>query len=54
MLASLACTFSGTLTTCAQALIALISVILIKEYHLEPKKGALQANRTSSFVLVAG
>ena len=37
--------FSGTLTTCAQALNT-ISVILIKEYNLEPKKGALQPNRT--------
>ena len=44
-LASLACMFSGTLTTCAQALNT-ISVILIKEYNLEPKKGALQPNRT--------
>ena len=47
--------FSGASTTCAQALIALISVILIKEYNLEAEKGALQANRTLiiSFVLVA-
>ena len=54
-LASLACMFSGTSTTCAQALNT-ISVILIKEYNLEPKKGALQPNRTLiiSFVVVAG
>jgi len=55
MVASLAWTFSGTSTTCAQALNT-ISVMLIKEYNLEPMKGALQPNRTLiiSFAVVAG
>ena len=52
-LASLACMFSGTSTTCAQAL---NTISVIKEYILEPKKGVLQPNRTLiiSFVVVAG